>query len=601
VPLGAAIVLLYLLKLRRREQTVSSVILWQDAVADIQANAPFQKLKKNLLLLLQLVILLMLVAATGRPFVRVRGVSENKIVVILDASASMRATDISPSRFEAAKARAKEIVSRMGHGDTMLLISASAKARVTAPFTADKRLLASAISNLKPVGTPCNMHQAMALALSLVRGRSAVPARIVVISDGGFGPMTDLPAGSAKVEFVSIGKRCDNVAITGLASRKTLSGDQQLFIGLRNFSTRERKSNLEIYLGDQLLDIRELSLTPGETKQEILKETTRFSGRITAKLDISDDLAADNTGTVYLSKSRRISILLVSKGNIFLQNALNLDPRTQLTRAQAVPSDFSEGKYDMVVFDRVAPPASLPLGGYLLLDTDAAEGPARTDEPVSRPTIVDFDRMHPAVAYVDFGGVRILQAHYLRPTPWASAIIEGTGGPLGVAGSKNGRRFVQLSWNLLDSDFPLRVAFPVFIANCLDWLVPPDGDEAGQSVRTGQPVYIDVPPNTERLSITNPDGQRREVRVTQSPMPFDDTERIGVYSVQAKGLRREFACNLSSASESEILPSKAIRLGGRSFASSGGPVQTSSEFYWPLILLALAALAFEWYAYHRRL
>ena len=47
LPLGGIIVLLYLLKLKRKEQVVSSVMLWQDAVADIQANAPFQKLKKS--------------------------------------------------------------------------------------------------------------------------------------------------------------------------------------------------------------------------------------------------------------------------------------------------------------------------------------------------------------------------------------------------------------------------------------------------------------------------------------------------------------------------------------------------------------------------
>ncbi len=286
LPLGAGIVVLYLLKLKRKERTVSSVLLWQDAVADIQANAPFQKLKKSLLLFLQLAALLLLVLAVARPFVRARGTSENRIAVIIDASASMQSTDVSPSRFENAKSRALAVVKRMGHGDTMLVIRAGAKTQVVAPFTSDKRALASAISKIKPVDTPCNMRQAMVLALSLVAGRSTAPPRIVVLSDGLFEPLVDLSPGKARIDFVRIGRECDNVAITGMDSRKTLSGDQQVFVSLRNFSTRKHDFNLEIYLkkGDSslfparkkrelspfLVDVRAESLGPGEAKQEIL-------------------------------------------------------------------------------------------------------------------------------------------------------------------------------------------------------------------------------------------------------------------------------------------------------------------------------------------
>jgi len=225
LPLAGAVVLLYLLKLKRKEHIVSSVMLWRDAVADIQANAPFQKLKKSLLLLLQLAALLMLAFAIARPFVRAKGISENKIVVVLDSSASMQSTDVSPSRFENAKSRALDVVRKMGPGDTMLVITAGAKTRVVSSFTSDKKALAAAISGLRPVDTGCNMRQAMVLAMSLVAGKSAAPPRIVVLSDGGFGELSDLSARDARLDYLKIGLRCDNVAITGLDSRKTLSGD----------------------------------------------------------------------------------------------------------------------------------------------------------------------------------------------------------------------------------------------------------------------------------------------------------------------------------------------------------------------------------------
>lgn len=605
LPLGGIIVLLYLLKLKRKERVVSSVMLWRDAVADIQANAPFQKLKKSLLLLLQIIALLAVIGAIARPYIRTQSGQGNRIVVILDSSASMQATDVKPSRFDDAKSRALGIVGRMGGGDTMLVMTAGSKARVVASFTSDKKSLTEAINRLKPVDTPCNMRQAMVLALSLVAGKSRIPPRIVVLSDGGFEALSDLSARDARLDFMRVGRECGNVAITGLSSRKTLSGEQQVFIGFRNYSKRDQAFNLEVYLNDQLLDVREESLKAGESRQELLKNVGNLDGRVTARLDVKDDLAVDNSGSVYLTKPRKISVLMVSKGNIFLQNALNLDPRTSVTKADTLPanpeSSSGDSKYDLVVFDGVTPPSNLPQGGYLLINASCPQGPARIGEMLQRPSIVDYARDHPVSRYVDFGNVQVAEARRLSPANWATTLVESAGGVLAVAGSKGGRSFVQLSFSLLDSDFPLRVGFPIFVTNCLDWLVPAQTLNAGESIRTGQPMYIDVPANVAQIEVTDPTGSKRAIKVTQTPVIFDNTERAGVYRVTGKGVKREFACNLISMQESATEPKEAFSVGGKKFASTGKPVQTNREFFAPLVLLALAVLAFEWYAYHRRI
>ena len=600
LPLGGIIVLLYLLKLKRKEQMVSSVMLWQDAVADIQANAPFQKLKKSLLLLLQLIALLAVIGAIARPYIRTQGGQGSRIVVILDSSASMQATDVKPSRFDDARSKALGIVGRMGGGDTMLVMTAGSKARVVASFTSDKKSLTEAINRLKPVDTPCNMRQALVLALSLVAGKTRTPPRIVVLSDGGFEALSDLSAGNAKLDFMRVGKECGNVAITGLSSRKTLSGEQQVFIGFRNYAKQPKTFNLEIYLNDELVDIREQSLKAGESRQELLKEVGGLDGRVTAKLDVKDDLAVDNTGSVYLTKPRKISVLMVSTGNIFLQNALNLDPRTSVTKADSLPANFKDSKYDLVVFDGITPPANLPQGGYLLINAACSQGPAQVGEAVSRPSIVDYARNHPVSRYVDFANVQVAEAKRLSPANWATTLVESGGGVLAVAGSRGGRNFVQLSFSLLDSDFPLRVGFPIFVTNCLDWLVPAQTLSAGESIRTGQPMHIDVPTNVSQIEVTNPQGRKQAIKVTQTPVIYDNTEMAGVYRVTGKGVKREFACNLTSMQESSTAPKEAFSVGGKKFASTGKPVQTNREFFQPLVILALAVLAFEWYAYHRR-
>jgi Ca-activated chloride channel homolog len=101
--LAIPVILLYMLRLRRREVVVSSTFLWQQILRDREANTPWQRLKRNLLLFLQLLILAALVFGLARPFIVVPAVSAGQIAVLLDASASMNATD-SPdgTRFEEA-------------------------------------------------------------------------------------------------------------------------------------------------------------------------------------------------------------------------------------------------------------------------------------------------------------------------------------------------------------------------------------------------------------------------------------------------------------------------------------------------------------------
>ncbi len=292
-------------------------------------------------------------------------------------------------------------------------------------------------------------------------------------------------------------------------------------------------------------------------------------------------------------------MLLVTKGNIFLQNALNLDRRTRVTRSELTPEDLDAREYDLVVFDQVEAPTSLPPGSYLLVGVYPGTAPAEKGRTATRPSIIDSAANHPVSAYVGFSDIRIAKARYLKPKTWATTIAEGEHGALAVAGSKDGRRFVQISFSLLESDFPLRVGFPIFVANCIEWLVPPA--RSGDSISTGQPMYIDVPPEVDRVTVRNPDGRQRVLKVTQTPVAYDDTARVGIYQVNVGGTKKEFACNLLSAEESDTTPREAVMIGGKDLGATDKSVQTNRELYRLLILVALGVLTLEWYAYHRRL
>src|SRR4051812_552652 len=87
--LGGIVVILHMLKMKRREVDISNSLLWKKAIEDLRANAPFQKLRKSLLLLLQLLAVVALAIALGRPVKRMAKEEGRRIAILVDVSASM--------------------------------------------------------------------------------------------------------------------------------------------------------------------------------------------------------------------------------------------------------------------------------------------------------------------------------------------------------------------------------------------------------------------------------------------------------------------------------------------------------------------------------
>ena len=120
--LAVPIILLYMLKLRRKQETVSSTFLWRQRLREQQANAPWQKLKRNLLLLLQLLILAALVFALTRPALQVPVVASGSVIVLLDASASMNAVDVNPTRFDSARDSVLDLINGLSPASSLTLM-----------------------------------------------------------------------------------------------------------------------------------------------------------------------------------------------------------------------------------------------------------------------------------------------------------------------------------------------------------------------------------------------------------------------------------------------------------------------------------------------
>ncbi len=597
LPVAGFIIFLYLLKVRRREVRIPAKFLWPPITTDVRANALFQKLRPNLLMFLQLLIALLILTALARPMIQAKGLPGRSAVVV-DTSASMGAVEGGRSRFERARNHLRALVRDLNPGEQLAIIEAGAQVRVVASLTADKQKLFNAIESLQLSHTSGNIGEALRLASALVGGNEG--GRIVLLSDGAFPPVLDFSPGKAKLIYESFGQGSENCAIVAMDVQERSEG-YEWFVGLRNFGNQPAKGVLEFYAGGKLVDAREVTLPAGQSVGQTLG-ARQLPEPLEARLIIDDALPADNYAYKVGVSEQTVRVLLVGEGNFFLERALALEPNVQLDKAPSVPDTEradhrGEGRYQLVIFDRTTP---LPVKAPAVMVISAQGGPiAKLGDKVQAPRFAVWEREHPLLRYLSLEPVLIDSARKLEPAPWAKVIAESEKTPLIVAGEHQRKRWVGLGWDLLESDFPLQPAFPIFVANLVRWAIGEQGGIQGITIRTGTPFSLSVPEGETELRLVAQDGTTTQHPVNEGTLVHPGIPRVGLYTLQGVQQRIPVAVNLFDVEESDITPRTTIQLGGQ-MVQAQGQVLTMRDWWRPIALLMLAVLMVEWWVFIKR-
>ena len=615
--LAVPIIFLYMLKLRRKPAQVSSTLLWERLLRDQQANAPWQKLKRNLLLFLQLLILAALVIAFARPAIQTSAVASGSVIVLLDASASMNATDVAPSRFEAARATIQTLIDGLSGASRMTLILVSGTPHALITSETDKALLKKALSDAQSTQGSVDWQSAFALAAGAAHASQDVTT--LIVSDGGL--PVGLPSLPGEVRYVPIGSAADNLAITALALRPATTGPE-LFTEVSSYTETDQVVLLSIYLDDALITARQLNLPAGSSQSLTLAPLAsphgagRHGGNEggagvykarTSSLQNNAALDAfpldDTAFAVYQASSAR-RVLLVSKGNLFLEQLLASLPGIQPFRALPgkdgtlqIPNE----PFDLYILDGIIP-AQLPIGSLLFVNP-SSNALFQVGAPFKDMKNVQV-REHPLTRFVDWSNVHILQAKTIQPPAWADVLISADAGPLVFTGTIDNRRIAALSFDLRESDLPLQVAFPILFSNLINDLVPPAAFDATQPLHPGESLSIAPQPGVEQVVVASPSGQAFTVPHDANGYTFTETDELGYYAVnfisKDASAVEYFAVDLFDPSESDIRVRPTIQI-GRAAVLSAEPEKVGQVELWPWLAgLALLVLLIEWQAYHRR-
>lgn len=610
--LAIPIILLYMLRLRRREVVVSSTFLWQQIVRDNEANTPWQRLRRNLLLLLQLIILALLVLALARPFITVPAVSTGKIELLLDASASMQATDMgaNSSRIEEAKRQALGIVDTLGQNDTMTIIRVAEVPEVIAASTRDPIVLRAAINNVTASNAEADWVGALTLASADAINVSDF--NMIVISDGGLGDASGLPGVPGTIEYIPIGQSNDNLAITALATRALPGQAPQLFAQVTNYGSQDTPIIFDLRVDGELYSAERYVVAAGSSLRVVSAALPENFSVLQAGLttpsdsQVPDYLAEDNTAWTISSGSSSRRALLMSESNLFLEQVLRSVPSIEAFKGditRPLPTDL----YDLYILDGWLPEDGLlPAGDLLIINPPASTSLFTVGgdlEPSGAMTVKPND---PRTTFVDFADVSILKFKELSGVEWADPLVTTGSGPLLLAGEQDGRQVAILTFDIHDSDLPLQITWPILMSNLLEWFTPSSVISVPNGLQVGDSLPIRPAFDATGVRVTLPDSSTSDLAIDRETVVFADTQAAGVYTIDIlKGAdviqSAPFAVNLFAANESNIAPQPTISLSGNTIAAATRDEVGQQEF-WPWVaVLALAVLMIEWLVYQRRM
>ncbi|MFO0904216.1 MAG: BatA and WFA domain-containing protein [Pirellulales bacterium] len=633
------IVLLYFLKLKRAPVEVPSTYLWSRAIEDLHVNSIWQRIRQNVLLFLQLLLVALVMLALLRPGCRGVTLTGNRFILLIDTSASMSAKDGGGTRLDAAKQRALNLIDQMKRGDVAMVISFSDEAKTEQSFTDNRRLLRERVQQILPTSRPSDLADALRTASGLANpGRmseagnpqdeqvaGAFPATLYVISDGGFAPVSNFSLGNLEPQFLPIGAAADNVGIVAFTTERNAEKlDQvQAFVRLENAGAAESTVDVSLYRGQVLLDAQQIKVPPRGTGGARFELRDPEPGVLRAELGQTDALRVDDVAYAAINPRRPANVLCVTAGNTAMRTALETPAAKLLGSVTFVEPTYLEGEdyrkqagggeFDLVIFDRCAP-QQMPLANTLFIGRAPPQEGWSLGEKTGPIQIIDVERAHPLTAMPDPTHVKIAEGTPVKGPGGAVVLLDSQAGPMLSIAPRQGFDDAVLGFTLVEtkpggesffnSDWPRWYSFPIFWQNVLSSLGGGGRAESAPSVKPGEGLAVRSLAAVNSVRVKTPQGDQQEIRRSgQSDFPYKATETPGVYSVY-EGTSPEpsqwFAVNLFDSRETDLSPVETLAIGASEVKAAQGAQATRHEYWKWLLGCGLLVLVFEWYVYNRR-
>ena len=590
-----ALIALYILKQKHRIQRVPSLLLWKKTRTLMEASSPWEKLKRNLLFILQLLLLLTICFAVCRPAIT-GSAQYDEIVVIIDSSASMRAVDGKDklSRFERAAESARETAGSLKAGKKMSVIFAGESVIPAVSHSDNPSEIRRALDSAECGWSGGDLENALLLAESM--GADGTNTVIAVYTDRSV--ETDDP----RIHITDLSQSRVNAAVTSISCGSSGGG----FTVLSSVSSygADATLTLELLLDGELTDARQVTLKAEQTEAVYWKLPPTAAAVATVRIagDAGGVLSADDEMSVPLEQKEDRKILIVSEQSFFFEKIFYALGGCALYKTGPDGYDPDDGLYDLIIFDGYVP-EKIPEGPAVWFwapPSDVAGIKVGTTVKGAYLSAVSSPSSAEICSYVnpaEIAAARILELEF--DAGWDVVLGCGMLPAVAVKQGSDGRRMAAVAFDIHDSNLPLLKEFPILIQNMLGYSVPRMTEGSGVYL-TDALVSVKALAYSVAISVKAPDGTAKTVA---PPFPAEKIRLSlpGVYTITQTVNQAGTESHVAGYLVAGIPEAESAMKGGVSF---GGGTDAAAEYrgqteLWPYLLIAVLLLMLaEWGVYY---
>jgi hypothetical protein len=591
---------LVLLHLRRRQyrvESVPSLLLWREILAETYEGSRRFGLISLPLLLLQLLAIVALVGSLARPASQAGAPREQ--VYVLDTGLLMLANDASPSRLDAAKQIIDRQIDRLPGGTRISIVTAGTNPSVLVTST-NPGAVKQALADVQAAETPTDLTAALQLAAGLLADPQNKRAGITLVHAREESlPPVQGPAGLIK--NVMIGQSANDQAIVNFTMQCVPGTTLKCtaYAAIRNTNTVPVTDPLVIDGDGKVLAVQRLYL-PAQSETGVSFAIPPDHYLLQMYLAGKDSLPADNIAWATVPQLVRTRVMLVGAASSVapLQQAFRAIPGVQVQ--VVAPAHFTSAaaaSTDLLVLDGWMPGTPAPPAPAVLYVAPPSLPGGSVTGTIADTTLSEVDTANPLLQDVDLTSLDILPgaAKQITLPPALTPVVATATGPLLASGAIGGQRVAVLAFDPTRSNLPQLDAFPLLLRN----LVEQDTSWLPSSGYVGEPLTIQVLPGTTSIEFagTGPAQDVHDAFVPAAGQPFHYTPLVqGIYTVLERSPQAtrflQTAINVDTR-DTSLQPAAPVQIGsgaGAMVAASGG-----STIWWPLIgLIALLFIVIEW-------
>jgi len=601
------LIMLYFLKLKRPVHAIPSLALWRQVMNDQRVNSPFQRFKRNLLLLLQILVLGCLILAAMQPYWGTGASRAKYLPILIDCSASMGALDKTggTTRLDAAKAEARKIIDNLLSDQLVSLIIVNSTGRRLTDFTNNKKLLSTALDHIVVNDVPSRLEDGLRLTQALARTYPI--ERALFLTDGNTPGSVDLELPfQVTLQLVSPGGA--NIGITELNARR---GTERwdVFVRLEAAQIGGGAAKVEFYQNAELLGSERVNLDPKESQRLVFRASADKPSQISIRVlpEGFDSLASDNTAYLELPILRPLQIYADLELTAFRKALLPIKGINVLPIPGSTKPKLVNG-YDLVITEDVGEtvpqaPVSMTVGQIppeltklVKVESDFVK-------------VVDWQRNSPLLRHVQLADVQMsdnpISTDGIEDRDYEQQAYEilayAAKGPLILHKDRDGRQAFWLLFHTNRSTLPYRVGFPILVSNLVQIAMQQAGLSEVRSQSTGVLPTRTADPATT-YTIVSPDGLRQEITTSNDgQLGGISAPRVGKYEIQ-RGLSTvtRTSASLLQADETSLQFVDTIQFREVSVAASETRQATDKPLWTEFAIAGMLFLALEWWYFQRR-